>query len=178
MKTLEKLTNRLKSKKDNNKGFTLVELIVVVVILAIIIGVAITGIYKYVNKARINTDINNASAIQSALAVLATDKTVIGDKSATDTPNSITLKWSQSQSNINATENNNITFGGSGYQDGTKTYIKNEIQNVLSDGVPEAKAGGAFQLEISTDKTGNVVVKCKGYKDTNCTVGQELKAEE
>ena len=42
-----------------NKGFTLVELIVVIVILAILIGVTIVGIYMYVGKARLNIDIHN-----------------------------------------------------------------------------------------------------------------------
>lgn len=59
-----------------DKGFTLVELIVVIVILAILIGVTIGGIYQYVNKARVNTDINNASTIESGLASIATDKEV------------------------------------------------------------------------------------------------------
>ena len=67
--------NKLKKVK-NNKGFSLVELIVVIVILAILIGVTIGGIYSYVNKSRINTDINNASSIQSVLAAVATDADV------------------------------------------------------------------------------------------------------
>ena len=62
------LTNKEKSKKEN-KGFTLVELIVVIVILAILIGVTLGGIYQYVNKARINTDIHNAQEIKTALGI-------------------------------------------------------------------------------------------------------------
>ena len=54
----------MKSKKDS--GFTLVELIVVIVVLAILIGVTIGGIYMYVGKARHNTDINNAKAIEDS----------------------------------------------------------------------------------------------------------------
>lgn len=53
--------------KERNKGFSLVELIVVIVILAILVGVTIGGIYAYVNKARVNTDLNNANQIQTAL---------------------------------------------------------------------------------------------------------------
>lgn len=59
-----------------DKGFTLVELIVVIVILAVLIGVTIVGIYQYVNKARVNTDINNARTINDALASFATDEEV------------------------------------------------------------------------------------------------------
>ena len=56
--------------KGKNKGFTLVELIVVIVILAILVGVTLGGIYAYVNKARINTDEKNANTI-SRLAMSA-----------------------------------------------------------------------------------------------------------
>ncbi len=57
----------MKSRKDN-KGFTLVELIVVIVILAILIGVTIGGVMDYVNDARTNTDINNASALEKVVS--------------------------------------------------------------------------------------------------------------
>ena len=42
-----------------NNGFTLVELIVAIVIIAILIGVSIGGIYTYIGQARKNTDIYN-----------------------------------------------------------------------------------------------------------------------
>lgn len=54
-------------KLRSNNGFTLVELIVVIVILAILIGVSIGGIYSWVNKARQNTDIKNTDTIEKAL---------------------------------------------------------------------------------------------------------------
>ena len=80
------LKNLIKRARKSNKGFTLVELIVVIVILAIIIGVTIGGIYKYVGQSRVNTDKNNISAIESALSTLATDDSIQGG-SATITVN-------------------------------------------------------------------------------------------
>lgn len=42
---------RLKSLKKNKKGFTLVELIVVLAIIAIMVAVTVPSMIKYVNKA-------------------------------------------------------------------------------------------------------------------------------
>lgn len=54
-------------ESKENKGFTLIELIVVVIIVTVLIGVTIVGLMTYVNKARINTDLNNASELQKEL---------------------------------------------------------------------------------------------------------------
>lgn len=65
--------------KRNNKGFSLVELIVVIVILAILIGVTIGGIYSYVNKARRNTDINNCKVIHTTASTLLLEQKFVQD---------------------------------------------------------------------------------------------------
>ena len=54
-------------KGANDKGFTLVELIVVIVILAILIGVSVSGYSKYIGQSKLNTDIQNAETVRAAV---------------------------------------------------------------------------------------------------------------
>lgn len=67
MKLVEKLNKRLDSIKSNNSGFSLVELIVVIVILAILMSVSIAGYTKYIGQAKTNTDIQACETIKSVL---------------------------------------------------------------------------------------------------------------
>lgn len=63
-------------ENSKNKGFTLVELIIVVAIIAILSAVAAPQYIKYVEKSRISTDMNNAAAIESAVSVLCAEGTI------------------------------------------------------------------------------------------------------
>ena len=63
----------LKETKLNNKGFSLVELIIVIAIMAVLIGVLAPQYLKYVEKSRVSTDRDNVTSIESALQVWAAD---------------------------------------------------------------------------------------------------------
>ena len=54
-------------KKMNNKGFSLVELIIVIAIMAILVGVLAPQYIKYVEKSRQSTDLQNMEAIKTAV---------------------------------------------------------------------------------------------------------------
>lgn len=63
----------MKERKMNNKGFSLVELIIVIAIMAILIVVLAPQYLKYVEKSRNSTDVTNATEIVTALQVYASD---------------------------------------------------------------------------------------------------------
>ena len=65
--------NHVTNKKLNNKGFSLVELIIVVAIMAVLVGVLAPQYLKYVERSRVSTDRDNVEAIVSALQVYAVD---------------------------------------------------------------------------------------------------------
>lgn len=62
-------------KKTTNKGFSMVELIIVIAIMAILAAALAPALIKYINKSRLSTDITTgtsiASAAQAAMAVEA-----------------------------------------------------------------------------------------------------------
>ena len=60
-------------KKMNNKGFSLVELIIVIAIMAILIVVLAPQYLKYVEKSRNSTDLQSVTEFKDAIEVWAAD---------------------------------------------------------------------------------------------------------
>lgn len=60
-------------QKRNNKGFSLVELIVVIAIMIVLVAVLAPVFTKYVEQSRRATDVQNANSIAEAILTDATD---------------------------------------------------------------------------------------------------------
>lgn len=79
-------------KKNMNKGFSLVELIIVIAIMAVLVGVLAPQFIKYVESSRQSTDIDNVAEFKACVEAYVADEMAEGD-SCPD----VTLQWSKAE---------------------------------------------------------------------------------
>lgn len=72
----EREMNNRSKKKRNKKGFSLVELIVVIAVMAVLVGVLAPAYLRYVDKSRLQKDISAIAEVQRAIQVCAADPDV------------------------------------------------------------------------------------------------------
>ena len=79
-----------KQKNLTNKGFSLVELIIVIAIMAVLVGVLAPQYIKYVEKSRVSADAQQVEEFTGAMTVLTSDVDVTLDSTKTYTVTSDT----------------------------------------------------------------------------------------
>lgn len=84
----------MKKNKTNNKGFSLVELIIVIAIMAILIGVLAPQYLKFVERSRKSTDKQNVDEIVRAVEIYAADPEASPQIVTDDTGTTLTLTTS------------------------------------------------------------------------------------
>lgn len=66
-------------KEMNNKGFSLVELIIVIAIMAVLVGILAPQYLKYVNNSKVSTDISNGQNIATTIQTMIADSKLTAD---------------------------------------------------------------------------------------------------
>lgn len=113
---------KLAEKKTNNKGFSLVELIIVIAIMAVLIGVLAPQYMRYLEKSRLGKDNSAIDSVKTSVEAALTDETVYTATAAVGAD--ITL-----------------TFNGSGYtwSDNAPDALKTEVAATVA--AADAKVG-------------------------------------
>lgn len=83
-------------KKTNNKGFSLIELIIVIAIMAILVAIIAPNLTKYLGKSKKNTDTKNKDEIESTIKTCITDYEMDNGTLISATTDDMKLKWSAS----------------------------------------------------------------------------------
>lgn len=133
--------------KKNNKGFSLVELIIVIAIMAILAGALAPALIKYINKSRRSADISNADTIRTAV------QTALSDEDAMSS--FIAKGGSCSKEDINSLK------GGS-----QGTPFGNELSSILGSTTLTTKYfGKGSTFTVTINATDNTVIVYSGNQE-------------
>ena len=145
-------------KKMNNKGFSLVELIVVVLIMAIIAVALAPQVMKWVENSRKSTDIENYNALVEAANVASTNEDFLKVVDATGititmgTSNTQTTGTGKSQFDNIMTE----TLPGWAATKVTGAWIGEKVDSTaVATGITTQPTATANQFTINVSKTTN-----------------------
>lgn len=138
-------------KKMNNKGFSLVELIIVIAIMAILAGAIAPALIRYIDKSRKSNDVSSAKTIKTAV------ETAMGTEDAyeqlTAAGAGTVLKIAAGGSSGSAVT---VASGGSG----VTTDTRDEIFNNIGEKTPKIKykKNDAAQFIVTITSKGTVKV--------------------
>ena len=75
----ERIIMEKNMKKMNDKGFSLVELIIVIAILAILVGLVGSQVIPYIEKSRVSKDLSTLDTFYSALQTAIANESINGE---------------------------------------------------------------------------------------------------
>lgn len=155
----------MSKKAKDNSGFTLVELIVVIVILAILIGVTVVGVMKYINDARRNIDIHNVSTINTALQEFRCNEELYNTIGTKHGMTFVYYEWIESCDTVYP-----LIFATTGGYDTTarsklSALVNDKMKRTFPDGYPKLNTPNCvYRIGFIFDLDGNLLdVYCGVY---------------
>ena len=125
-----------KVAKKNNKGFTLIELIVVIAIIAVLAAILAPQYLRYVEKSRVSTDCQTAAEIMNATRTACAEESVYDTLDASEN----TVVWGtdgkiacESKNTTNPDLTNEVLTTITG--DKTKNEVKRKSKTLTGKGI-------------------------------------------
>lgn len=154
----------LKEKKKDNKGFTLVELVIVIAILAILVGLLAPQYTKYVEKSRKSADATNMDELVKAVQVYAVDNAVVKKTDA-----AVTVTIQLTKTGVKGASGAALTAEDIAYK-AFEAYVPNWKNVVLKSeqwGTPDPT------IELTIDEEGGVKTTNVSPDDFKAYYGQK-----
>lgn len=150
----------MKKMQKNNKGFSLVELIVVILIMAIIAVALAPQVMKWVDSSRVSTDNNNRATLKNAVDAAVAD--YMSDNKKLD------------QTNGSKYRVKGITVTADGTASTEDTALIPYITEVLNKQPLDVKTDNNGYFEVSVDKLGSVTVVVRGASGEDLLSGKDV----
>lgn len=159
-----------KQKRLGNKGFSLVELIVVIAIMAVLVGVLAPTLIRNIEKSRESKDITNLETLRGSIVTMLSEEKFYNALVPASSPAAYTVTYSSS----------GCTVTGGTLTTSDATAIATDIYNTTGNLKLASKAAcagtnaatnGYKIINVSIDSKGKVTVSLAGttstYNDTD-----------
>ena len=123
----------------NNKGFSLVELIIVIAIMAILVGVMAPQLIKYIEKTNVSSDTQLCDTVKNAITTAMMDPSVVTNPSAALPSEGVAISV-----NTIATSTDDTTFAGA--VNGILGFAPSEINSHLKSSAKTNSSDVKFQI--------------------------------
>jgi len=152
---MEKKIDRyeIMNKHKKNGGFSLVELIVVVLIMAIIATALTLAVTKYVARAKRSSDVNTAGELKSAMEMAIMDVMTGASNAAIELPSgTVVLEYDTSDMKFDSS---------SSLAASDLTILEGLLKNTLGDGPIYSKVHPSESFVVKVEKTVKDTVEIK-----------------
>ncbi len=143
----------MNGRKGNNAGFSLVELIVVIAIMAVLMGVLAPTLINNISKSRESTDLQNIDTLRDVVSYAMADEAIVKAHAGSDQYCTLEYNSSTGQHTIKG-----ATAGGTGFKDLLQEYIQLNLADTIKLSSPAAKDSDNF-IQIEVDENLGVVVR-------------------